>query len=283
MKTLRSISTAFYLVIMCTYFISCSEEELIINEDGIVINQKKLVEMEMTDDYETVIWNFFYDTQNRLTHIVKKDYDLKNKEQTGSTIRNITWENSTISIKDGSESSIYTYDGDLIRNNTYTEIQGEGSYTTSYIYKSSNQLHMIVDEYDGSIDNTFTWKDGKIIKGEYTYNRYNYEYEFSYSGKTCKGWFPLFETALVEGHIIGTLNEVNYFEFFCAHPELIGLNHNNLVDKIYRKDSYGTDIEEISYTLDNDKYVKKCTIKKTEDYNSSDPDIEYMVCTFTWE
>ena len=283
MKTLRSISTAFYLVIMCTYFISCSEEELIINEDGIVINQKKLVEMEMTDDYETVIWNFFYDTQNRLTHIVKKDYDLKNKEQTGSTIRNITWENSTISIKDGNESSIYTYDGDLIRNNTYTETPRDGSYTTSYIYKSSNQLHMIVDEYDGSIDNTFTWKDGKIIKGEYTRNRSNYEYEFSYSGKTCKGWFPLFETALVEGHIIGTLNEVNYFEFFCAHPELIGLNHNNLVDKIYWKDSYGTNIEEISYTLDNDKYVKKCTIKKTEDYNSSDPDIEYMVCTFTWE
>lgn len=277
MKTIKFINT-FVAAIKCLFLISCTDVDFIKNEDEIALYQKKLVEMEIKDDYEIVKWNFFYDNKERLTHIVKKDYDF-NYKQTSSTIRNVTWDTSNITIEDGGESCVYTFDGYFIRKNAYKELKNDNPYKTSYLYNSSNQLHMIIDDYDGSIDNIFIWENGKIVRGEDG----RCEYNLSYSKIKCEGWFPLFETALFEGHIIGTLNEPNYFEFFCVHPELIGMKNTNLIDRIYMQNSFGEDMEEISYILDEHNYIESCTIKRVYDYKSSNQRENYMFCSFVWE
>ena len=51
MKTFRLIGMALLIVVMCVNFASCSddEEEPSKNDDGVITNQKLLVELRMTN------------------------------------------------------------------------------------------------------------------------------------------------------------------------------------------------------------------------------------------
>ena len=66
MKTFRLIGMA--LLAVCVTFASCSsdDEETTKNEDGIVTNQKRLVELRMTEENEVSITQYSYDSQGRL-------------------------------------------------------------------------------------------------------------------------------------------------------------------------------------------------------------------------
>ena len=66
MKTFRLIGMA--LLALCVTFASCSsdDEETTKNEDGIVTNQKRLVELRMTEENEVSITQYSYDSQGRL-------------------------------------------------------------------------------------------------------------------------------------------------------------------------------------------------------------------------
>ena len=101
----------------------------------------------------------------------------------------------------------------------------------------------------------------------------SYVYEYTYNGKTCKGWFPNIEdeswTPLDDDYI------------FFAHPELIGMRTNQLPEQIFNKytdkseyyDEYYketckyeyTDEEttKFDYTLNKDGYLESCTVTYT--------------------
>ena len=62
MKTFRLIGMALLAVVMCVNFVSCSDddEEPIKNDDGVITNQKQLMQIKMVDS-ETITWDFTYD------------------------------------------------------------------------------------------------------------------------------------------------------------------------------------------------------------------------------
>ena len=55
------------LLALCVTFASCSsdDEETTKNEDGIVTNQKRLVELRMTEENEVSITQYSYDSQGK--------------------------------------------------------------------------------------------------------------------------------------------------------------------------------------------------------------------------
>lgn len=157
--------------------------------------------------------------------------------------------------------------------------QGDGEYSKIFTYNSSNQLIKVdeMDERHSSDDcsYTYTWDNGKMIKYIYKENNSenSYVYEYTYNGKTCKGWFPNIEdeswTPLDDDYI------------FFAHPELIGMRTNQLPEQIFNKytdkseyyDEYYketckyeyTDEEttKFDYTLNKDGYLESCTVTYT--------------------
>ena len=93
MKTFRLIGIAIMAILISVNFASCSsddDEEPIKNDDGVITNQKQLMQIKMVDS-GTITWDFTYDSKGRLISINHAEkYD---DGETYRDITNFTWNN----------------------------------------------------------------------------------------------------------------------------------------------------------------------------------------------
>ena len=76
MRTFRLLGMALLAIVMCANFTACSsdDDEVIKDDDGVITNQKKLVEIKSTsDDGETTLWEYSYDTKGRLVSVTRTE------------------------------------------------------------------------------------------------------------------------------------------------------------------------------------------------------------------
>ncbi len=276
MKTFRLIGMVALAILVSMNFIACSsddDEELIKNEDGVIINQKRLVQTKIVGDGESVIDEYTYNNNGMLLSATETYlYSSGRKDIRTYTI---TWgANKIIENSDGRDRSSFacTFKNGLITHTSRSE--GINLRNTTFTYNSNKQLIKLLDEEDGYISSyisSYIWHGEKLAKITSQYESENYE--FTYSGKTCKGYFPIM---------------VWYVSDLCplmiAHPELIGMRCNQLPDQIYHKDVSFEYIEKYTYTFDKDGYVESCTEVDTQKSLSDNTTDTYTrIFTFTWE
>lgn len=270
MKTFRMFGMALFAVLMCVNFAACSssgDDEPEVNEEGIVTNEKKLIEMKMNEEGEEITWTFSYDEKGRLTAIKGIEIDTEFDDQ-GTFTRNLTWGDGIIFYKNGHDNITFTLLNGLI---TSAESKDGDLTDATFTYNSSKQLITFKDEqdYDTYINN-YTWEGGKLTK---ITDEDGDVIQLSYNNKTCKGYFPIiaFGDDMVDDN-----------EFFAAHPELIGMRTNQLPSKAYAKWGDEEETTEFSYTFTNDGYIESCTAKYIwEDYDGTYTDI--VIYTFKWQ
>lgn len=163
MKTFRLIGMALLAVCVSINFTSCSDddEEPVKNDDGVITNQKRLMEIKETNTEGSIgIHTFSYDSKGRLISVTES-WDGKDYYTT-----RFTWGNNTIIATSDENVNTYTLTDNLVRKQ-----QGDGEYSKVFTYNSSNQL-IKVDEID-DCSYTYTWDNGKMIK--YIYKENNSE------------------------------------------------------------------------------------------------------------
>ena len=280
MKTFRFIEMALLAVVMCVASCSSDDEEdnSIKNDDGIVTNQKKLMEIKMVDDNgESIITEYSYGSNEKLLSATRTElYDGKENIRTYT----ITWgTNKIIENKDG-RAITYTFEDGLI---THTSDNKGGDLGNAALTYNSNKQLIKCQEIDIITNYIYTqsyiWQGEKLTKlienVTANYNQYSEEYidEYTYSGKTCKGYLPI---------MVWNVDDLR--PLLEAHPELVGMRCNQLPDQIsYKNDSYET-IEKYTYTFDKDGYIESCTEESTYKHlDINETRTETTVYTFTWE
>ncbi|WP_148371866.1 DUF4595 domain-containing protein [Bacteroides bouchesdurhonensis] len=275
MKTFRLIGMALLAVVMCVNFASCSDddEEPIKNDDGVITNQKQLMQIKMVDDSDVITWDFTYDSKSRLISINHAEsYD---DGETYRDITNFTWSNNTIVAEDDDVISTYSLNDNLVRTIRQTR-DNSWERKRTFAYNSSNQVVNIQTTEESYTDtDSYTWDNDRIVKLTSTekgsYHNDEYVYEYTYNGKTCKGYFPLY-------------SPYDSDDIFYVHPELIGLRCSQLPDQVYSKDKYYENIDKFTYTFDKDGYVESCTVVGTyKNLSDNTTDTETTIFTFTWE
>jgi YD repeat-containing protein len=262
MKTFRLIGMA--LLAVCVSFASCSsdDEEPAKNDDGVITNQKLLVELRMTDeDGESVITEYSYDSKGKLLSANRRDSDY-GREYT------ITWGANKI-IESGNRDAItYTLEDGLITHTSDSD--GGDLENATFTYNANKQLIKL--QYSENEYTVFTWQGEKLTKMTWNFSDEDI-YELSYSGKTCKGYLPI---------MVWNVDDLR--PLLEAHPELVGMRCNQLPDKAYSKEEIYEITEQYTYTFDKDGYVESCTEVST--YKRLDIDetrTETTIYTFTWE
>lgn len=264
MKTLRLLGMALIAILVSVNFASCSsddDEEPTKNDDGIITNQKRLVELTETNGHDTNTWSFSYDSKGRLISIVEKDYDSSN-----SDITNITWGENTVKESSNGESITYSLTDGLVRSGS--ESNGRDY---SFAYNSSKQLitYQYSDEYDSNT-RTLTWENGKVTKMDY--DKESSEI-ITYGNETCKGYFPLM-----------VLSVEDDFKVMIAHPELVGMRATQLPKQSTYKEGNYEETATFTYKLDKDGYLESCTVNNIEKNGSGGITDTYTTTyTFKWE
>lgn len=259
MKTSRLLGMALLAILVSMNFAACGSDDdegdtPIKNGDGIITNQKKLMELKMTGDSEAVTWEFSYDSKGRLASVIHTE---KYGSETDRDITNYTWSNNTIIAEDGRSTRTYTLNDGLVK--TIRDTDNKDWNNTSFTYNSSNQLIAAkdVDSHNYTYITTYTWENERITKVTYDDNSTT---DISYSGKTCKGYFPLY-----------TFDDDD--AIFYTHPELAGMRTTQLPDQMYSKDKEYEETEKYTYALDKDGYVEICTVVDTDVYNNPSQDL----------
>lgn len=276
MRTFRFLGMAIIAILIGVNFIACSDDEeddtTIKNEDGIVTNQKQLMQIKMVEDSDIITWDFTYDSKGRLIAI---NHAEKYDGGTDRDITNYTWSNNTIVAEDDDVTSTYSLNDNLVRTIRQTR-DNSWERKRTFAYNSSNQVVNIQTTEGNHADtDSYTWDNDRIVKLASTekgsYYNDEYVYEYTYGGKTCKGYFPLY-------------SPYDSDDIFYVHPELIGLRNSQLPNKIYSKDKYSETTENFAYTFDNDGYVKSCTVVGIEkNLSGSTTYTVTTIFTFTWE
>lgn len=255
MRTFRLIETALLAILVCVNFIACSSDtpEPEKNEEGVVTNQKKLVEIIIPEE-ETIQKEYFYDDEGRLTKATHRD---------GSTYI-YYWDTNTIIEDTRLWQETFSLKNNLIISSKEiwnSSPWGDSSVSEDVFNYDAKGLLQSIDYYyntDFRESCKIVWEGSKIMQIGDT--------KFTYSGKTCKGYLPIL---------------IWYFDESCslfeAHPELIGVRTNQLPDEDF--DSYSRTSEyydeiigevckvqyisesktKFAYTFDDDGYVKSCT------------------------
>lgn len=265
---------ALIAILMCVNFTSCSsdDDEIIKDDDGIITNQKKLVEVKMIDDSETSTWEYSYDTKGRLASAVHTE---KYGNTTDRDIYNYTWGNNVIMEEKGLSTNTYTLENALIR--TIKSLNDGDLSNASFTYSSSNQLLTVKDigQYGTYIQN-YTWENERMIKVAHSETDNSNDasiYEYKFSGKTCKGYFPLWGDEVDDMHPL-----------FYAHTELVGMRSNQLPDQIYNKDDNSEMTIKYTYQLNKDEYIESCTMTYTEKrLDNNETYTNTYIFTFKWE
>ena len=151
---------AIIAILVSVNFASCSsdDDEVIKDDDGVITNEKKLVEVKEAYEDGTNVMTLSYDSKGKLISIVEKDYDSSK-----SDIINITWGENTVKESSNGESITYSLTDGLVRSGSESD-----GRDYSFAYNSSKQLitYQYSDEYDSNT-RTFTWENGKVTKMDY--------------------------------------------------------------------------------------------------------------------
>lgn len=261
MKTFRLIGMALLAVVLCVNFIACSKDAEVLTDNDIITKSKKLIGMKETEDNQTHILDFSYDAEGKLSSIVHSYMSDGNNEY--QQVIRFTWSSFTITAESDNSYLNRTY---TLDNNPVQTIRGYKATDwskTQLSYNSSNQLLMADND---SYYLKYIWDNEKILKIE---SKNIYDTDITYSGKTCKGYFPLYN---------------DFDDIFYAHPELIGLRNLQLPEQKFDKYGDSEYTEEYTYTFDKDGYVKSCTIVETEKNLSSNyTNTDTTIFTFKWE
>lgn len=272
MKTFRFIGMALLAVVMCVNFTACSSDDdegdaPIKNDDGIITNQKRLVEINETYKDDTSVMTFSYDSKGRLITVIRKDYDSNGN----GDITNYTWNGKTIVSEDKYRTRTYTLNNGLVSN--LRDNTGDYDWNNiSFSYNSSEQVIETKDIYERDTYTTnYIWENGKYMGTNEDNNANN----VTYSGKSCKGYFPLYGI-IVFGDVSDDV------DILYTHPELLGMRNDQLPDQSYNKEiekseyyddhfkeTYKNETiydESIKYTykLNNDGYVESVIIVETD-------------------
>lgn len=264
MRTFRLIGMALIAMLMCVNFTACSsDDEIIKDDDGVVTNEKKLVEIKMTNNSEIITWDFSYGTKGKLASITCTE---KYEYETDIDITNIIWGDNTVMESENGESITYSINDGLIRSGSES-----GGRDYSFAYNSSKQLTTYQysnERYSNS--RTLIWENGKVTKMTYEKDEPS---TITYGNQTCKGFFPLM-VLMVEDD----------FKLMLAHPELVGMRTTQLPTQINSKDDYYETTEKYTYTLNKDRYVESCTMIYTEKrLDTNETDTSTDIYTFKWE
>ena len=274
MKTFRLIGMALLAVVMSMNFTSCSDDdEPSKNDDGVITNQKQLVELRMTYEDEVSITEYSYDSNGKLVSATNTEqYD----GSTHTSTYTVTWGANKIIESRNGEAITYTLENGLI---THTSDSDGGDLDdTDFTYNANSQLVKFqsnIDDYLFYDNISYTWQGEKLTKiTSLDQNDKDKDvYEFSYSGKTCKGYLPI---------MVWNVDDLR--PLLEAHPELVGMRCNQLPDKIYSKDEYNEETELYTYTFDKDGYVESCTEVSTyKRLDNNETRTETTIYTFTWE
>lgn len=259
MKTLKWIGLSLMGILLGFNFISCSSDSTSDEIDnGIITNQKKLVQVKSDEDYG-YCWDFSYDSKGRLASVEYREiFDYDSPEINASVIElsYIDWgENSitrTTSRQGYSDDDIVEFslsDGLVWQ---ITDDDGDNGIIT---YNSKKQLSVFMDNNSTT---SLTWEeDNKVtsVVEAYNYDSYTrYSKNIMYSDRKCQGYFPLF------------YDVINVFIddiFLLVHPELFGLRSNSLPIRLITEYDGETRTYEYAYTFDKEGYVEsfveRCT------------------------
>lgn len=255
MRTFRLIETALLAILVCVNFTACSSDtpEPEKNEEGVIINEKKLVEIIIPEE-EVVQEKYFYDDESKLTMASHRDkstyiYDW----DTNTIIEDADLWRKTFSL----ENNLIISSKEIWNSSPW----GDSSISENIFKNDTKGLLQSIDYYyntDFRESCKIVWEGSKIMQIGDT--------KFTYSGKTCKGYLPILIWYISESCAL-----------FDAHPELIGVRTNQLPDEDFYSYSntseyYDEIIGEVckvqdiresktkfAYTFDDDGYVKSCT------------------------
>ena len=280
MKTLKMIGIALFAVLMCVNFASCSsgDDEPEINDEGIVVKEKKITERTYTIRNRISYDYYYYDNNERLSSIKYEKSDSSNKEV-------FTWGENIIvkEIKNKNGENVpntatTTY---TLTNNLIKEVKIANTELYMLEYDSSKKISSLKKYTSTVLSNqptnlnykaNFIWENGLPVKIVYE-NRYKNDVrEIIYGDKSCKGYFPYF-SYLIYAEI----------DLLHIHPELAGLRLNRLPEKIIETwDNYKSNIE-FSYTFDENGYVKSFTYEDITLYKGEVDNVRTATYTFKWE
>lgn len=270
MKNLRLLRMAVLTLVMSAGFIACSSSDD--DENRPESTTKKLVKISCEYDGKTREQHFSFDTDGKLTTFIGGPLYVETiGSGTSSAISrtygsesntySLNWSNGKISITSTDGDNITCgFTDNLVRNSTNRDIV--------YTYNDDNRLTK-VSSHNSSIC-TYEWDGDKLIScsGSHAAN-----ISYSYSGKTCKGFNPVFV-------IDNKATEYNYW--FTACPEYIGLKSNQLPDGFKYK--YNPNEEaKITYKFDSDGYVTEYTIQNYIDGVLSTNNYSTWKYKLTWK
>lgn len=263
MRTFRLLGMAIIAILVSVNFASCSsdDDEVIKDDDGVITNEKKLVEVKEAYEDGTNVMTLSYDSKGKLISIVEKDYDSSK-----SDIINITWGENTVKESSNGESITYSLTDGLVRSGSESD-----GRDYSFAYNSSKQLitYQYSDEYDSNT-RTFTWENGKVTKMDY--DKESSEI-ITYGNETCKGYFPLM-----------VLSVEDDFKVMLAHPELVSMRATQLPKQSTYKEGNYEETATFTYKLDKDGYLESCTVNNIEKNGSGGITDTYTTTyTFKWE
>lgn len=226
MKTFRFVGIVLFAVLLCVNFTSCSEDEP--GGSG-TTSAKKLVAANLYDGSLVIVYS--YDKQGRLI-----------KSESEERTYHYTWPDGAFTIeRDGNGKNI------LPINNGLLERLDDGLYY-ELTYNTSKKLSTVVG---GHLSASCVWDGDKLKQIDADYGDFVRSVEFTYSGKTCKGYSPM--------HAFVCADYLFDFDFAMALPEMVGLTTNQLVSMIKDDDS----TTEFSYTFTEDGYLESCTEHRT--------------------
>ena len=240
MKTFRFIGIALFAALMCMNIASCSNDDAPTEEkeeNGIVVNGKKLAKIVSKSDAWKETITFSYDDKGRLIKSTETDeYDNVKKSHTYQYV----WGDDAINVSDESG---YKYSFTL--KNGIVQRESEKYIFT---YNKSNRIAQIEDwgEYKKVL-----WDGDKLVS---IVDEDEWDATLTYEKSCKKGYFPFVAT------IIEVMNEV----LFMAHPEIAGMLTTQLptsmVTTYVSKISISNpdkDIYNFTYEIDKDGYVSK--------------------------
>ena len=136
MKTFRLIGMTLLAVVMSVNLTSCSDDdEPSKNDDGVITNQKQLVELRMTNEDGVSITEYSYDSNGKLVSATNTEqYD----GSTHTSTYTVTWGANKIIESRNGEAITYTLENGLI---THTSDSDGGDLdNTDFTYNANNQL-----------------------------------------------------------------------------------------------------------------------------------------------
>lgn len=235
----------------------------------------KIVEDEYDDawsDRWTTTYLFDYDEEGRVDYAKKYDgnesisLDVSYDDNEIQYNYRKTYSYTTETFY--GEASLRVSDGKLI-----FAVDDDNNATTNYNIEYNTAGHIAGwswSAYSWGESTSFTWSGDKLVRsisGDAAAGKSD-ELYFKYSGKTCKAFNPML--------MICYEDYLDNFLPLLAQPEWIGAKTTQIFDSYTEEDETCT----LTYTMDADGYVKKCTAVWKESDGSID---ERDVYTFTWE